>query len=199
MMKFLILSVCLSICNLLSNAQTFRINEVMSSNVGFITDSDGDASDWIELLNTGTNGINLNGYGLSDNKLEPFKWAFPDYTLGQGEFMLVFASDKAISTPPIYWNTIIGQGDTWKYLVPTAEPSASWRNASFADTNWNTGASGFGMGDNDDATTVTVGKSIFLRKKFNIANVATVKQLLLHMDYDDGFVAYINGDDISMA
>jgi len=192
-MKFFVLTVCLAVSNLLSYSQILRLNEMMSSNVGYITDNDGDAPDWIELFNAGTNDINLKGYGLSDKKSEPFKWIFPEYTIEENEFLLVFASCKDMR----YWNTIIAQGDDWKYLVPTSEPSTNWRLASYPDDSWNTGKSGFGMGDDDDATIVTVSKSIFLRKKFNIDNVANVKQLMFHMDYDDGFVAYLNGVEIA--
>ena len=192
-MKSLILTLCLAICNLLSYSQILRLNEVMSSNVEFLMDNDGDAPDWIELFNTGANDINLKGYGLSDKKSEPFKWIFPEYTIRENEFLLVFASGKDMR----YWNTIIAQGDDWKYLVPTAEPTTNWRIASYSDNSWDTGKSGFGMGDDDDATILTGIKSIFLRKKFNIDNVADVKQLMFHMDYDDGFVAYLNGVEIA--
>lgn len=198
-MKFFLVAICMAFFNMLSMAQPFRINEVMSSNGGLLTDSDGDPSDWIELYNSGSAAINLNGYGLSDNKGEPLKWVFPACTVNPGSYLLVYASGKDRRDVPAYWNTIIAQGDDWKYLVPTAEPTTNWRISTFNDTAWGTGKSGFGMGDNDDATTVTVTQSIFLRKKFTVDNVANVKQLLLHMDYDDGFVAYLNGVEIARA
>lgn len=198
-MKFFLLMVCLLIAHQILIAQPFRINEVMSSNGGVITDEDGDTPDWIEFYNAGSVSINLSGYGISDDKAEPFKWTFPSYVVNPGNYLLVFASDKDRKEVPVYWNTVIAQGDEWKYLVPVTEPATNWRTASFNDANWNTGKSGFGMGDNDDATTVTVNRSIFLRKKFTVANVANVNQLLLQMDYDDGFVAYLNGVEIARA
>ena len=196
-MKLLLLAICLAFTALLSTAQPLRINEVMSSNGGFITDLDGDTSDWIELFNAGTTSVNLKGFGLSDKQDQLFKWIFPDYKVNPGEYLLVFASGKDRREPPVNWNTIVAQGDDWKYLVPKTEPDANWRLSSFDDSSWKTGKSGFGMGDNDDATVVVVTKSIFIRKKFTIANAASVRQLLLHMDYDDGFVAYMNGVEIA--
>lgn len=198
-MKFFILALFLAFFNMLSTAQPFRINEVMSSNGGLVTDSDGDPSDWIELYNSGSASINLNGYGLSDNKSEPFKWVFPSYNVNPGEYLLTFASGKDRKETPAYWNVVISQGDDWKYLVPTAEPTTNWRVSTFDDTSWLSGKSGFGMGDNDDATIVTVPTSIFLRKKFNIDNLEEVKELVFYMDYDDGFVAYLNGQEIARA
>ncbi|HAH24794.1 MAG TPA: hypothetical protein DCL77_13745 [Prolixibacteraceae bacterium] len=198
-MKFFFLAICMAFTALFSTAQPFRINEVMSSNGGVITDMDGDTSDWIELFNSGTTAVNLNGFGLSDKKDQPFEWIFPDYKVSPGEYLLVFASGKDRRIAPVNWNTIISSGDDWKYLVPVAEPTDNWRISSFDDSSWKTGKSGFGMADNDDATIVTVNKSIFLRKKFNIDNAASVRQLILHMDYDDGFVAYLNGVEIARA
>jgi len=194
-MKLLLLAICLAFTTLISNAQSFRINEVMSSNGGVLTDKDGESSDWIELYNSGTTSVNLNGFGLSDKKGQPFQWVFPDYTVNPGAYKVVFASGKDISN----WNTIISSGDDWKYMVPITEPTTNWRLSSFNDTSWKTGKSGFGMGDNDDATVVTVTKSILLRKKFTITNAASVRQLILHIDYDDGFVAYLNGVEIGRA
>lgn len=198
-MKFFLLMVCLLITRQILNAQPFRINEVMSSNSGVIVDEDGDTPDWIEFYNAGSVSVNLSGYGISDDKAEPFKWTFPSYVVNPGNYLLVFASDKDRKVIPSYWNTIIAQGDDWKYLVPVAEPATNWRTASFNDANWNTGKSGFGMGDNDDATIVTVNRSIFLRKKFTITSIVNINQLLLQMDYDDGFVAYLNGVEIARA
>lgn len=196
-MKLLQLAICLFINTLVSTAQPLRINEVMSSNGGVLNDEDDDSSDWIEFFNAGTTAVNLKGFGLSDKIDQPFQWTFPDYTVQPGHYLLVFASDKDRRDTPLNWNTIVSGGDDWKYMVPTTEPTTNWRTGSFNDTAWKTGKSGFGMGDNDDQTPVNVSRSIFLRKEITIADVATVKQLVFHMDYDDGFVAYLNGVEIA--
>lgn len=75
-------------------AQSISINEIMASNVSIITDEDGDYEDWIELFNHGTEPVNLEGFGLSDDPLEPFKWTFPNITIEAGEYLLVWASGK---------------------------------------------------------------------------------------------------------
>ena len=199
MLKFLLLAFCLFPLALFSTAQTLRINEIMSSNSGAITDSDGDASDWIELYNAGTSAINLNGFGLSDKADQPFLWTFPEYELAAGEYLLVFASGKDRKEIPVRWNTIISSGDQWKYSIPVSEPTSNWRLLTYNDNNWSIGKSGFGYGDNDDATVISKSNVIFLRSKFNIADAADVSQLIFHMDFDDGFVAYINGVEIARA
>jgi hypothetical protein len=75
-------------------AQSIVINEVMASNATTIADEDGDYPDWIELYNAGTETVNLEGYGLSDNYNSPFKWIFPDVNIEPGQHLLVWASGK---------------------------------------------------------------------------------------------------------
>jgi len=75
-------------------SQQVAINEVMASNASTIADEDGDFSDWIELYNYGEEPINLEGYGLSDNYSNPFKWVFPNLTIEPGQYLLVWASGK---------------------------------------------------------------------------------------------------------
>jgi len=70
------------------------INEVQISNGCTLLDEDGDYSDWIELLNRGTQTVSLAGWGLSDRADNPTKWLFPPWSLAPGARQLVFASGK---------------------------------------------------------------------------------------------------------
>jgi len=73
------------------------INEVMTSNSGFLPDEQGEFPDWIELYNPTNDDINLYGFGLSDDEAEPIKYALPEITIGAKEFLVVFASGKGVS------------------------------------------------------------------------------------------------------
>ena len=178
--------------------QRVVINEVMSSNFTTIQDEDGDAVDWIEIYNPGSELVDLNGYGLSDDNSQRFKWILPLVVLQPKEFMLVFASGKD-RKEIMYWKNMITQGDIWKYKVDAVSVSTDWINASYDDALWLSGPSGFGFGDNDDATDLIKATSVFLRKSFQISDAASVKQIVLNMDYDDAFVAYLNGVEIARA
>ena len=69
------------------------INEVCTQNKNCFTDSNGGASDWIELYNGGNSDIDLEGYGLSDNADAPMKYVFPPGTvIRKGEYLLVVAN-----------------------------------------------------------------------------------------------------------
>ncbi len=193
----LIFSAFILISSFPGYSQGLRINELMSANRNIVFDEDGETPDWIEILNSGSTSINLSEYYLSEGKTDLMKWQFPPIELEPGQPLLVYASGKDRQQVPLYWKTIVDMGHIWKYFVPTAEPPAIWKTYSFAETGWSNGASGIGFGDNDDNTVIATGRiSVFMRKKFTITELAKIKSLWLHMDYDDGFVAYLNGTEI---
>jgi len=80
-----------------ASGQGLYINEMMSSNSGYLFDKDGDSPDWIEIFNSTDTVIHLSGYYLSDDSLDLQKWSFPDTLISPRAFMLVFASGKNIS------------------------------------------------------------------------------------------------------
>ena len=180
------------------HSQTILINEVMASNAITIKDEDGDSPDWIELYNNSSDLINLSNFGLSDNAAKPYKWTFPSVALEPGKFLIVFASGKD-RREWLHWETVIDWGDQWRYRLGTSEPPADWRAVGFDDSNWYLGASGFGYGDDDDATIVPPVISVFVRKAFTIADKNAISKALLHVDYDDAFVAYLNDVEIARA
>ena len=181
-----------------SYGQTIRINEVVSSNSEY-TDEDGDSPDWLEIHNFGNQEVSINGWSLSDDVNDLTKWTFPNITLSPNQYMLLWASSKDRRTNN-YYRTLINQGDEFKYLIPNSEPPSNWNTLDFDDANWSSGSSGFGYADGDDTTLIPNGtQSVFLRKNFNISNLSTVSSLILDLDYDDAFVAYINGVEVARA
>lgn len=82
-----------------AEASSIAINEFMASNGQTIADEDGDFEDWIEIFNSGSDTIELKGFGLSDDSSRPFRWTFPDVRIDPGEFMLIWASGKNRRNP----------------------------------------------------------------------------------------------------
>ncbi len=68
------------------------INEVMTSNSGYLAEENGEYYDWIELYNRGSQSVNLSGFGLTDDSGNPAKWRFGDVTLEPGQYLTVLAS-----------------------------------------------------------------------------------------------------------
>ena len=177
-------------------SQEILINEVMSSNDSVLFDEDGNTPDWIELYNADNEEINLEGYGISDDISNLFKWVFPAKVIEPQEHLIIFSSGKnRVGTGQ--WETIIDWGDDWRYWVPTEELPENWRLPGYNYASWPTGMSGFGYGDDDDATVVGTTMSVYIRKVFSVDQLPAILGAMLHVDYDDGFVAYLNGQEIA--
>jgi hypothetical protein len=149
------------------------------------------------LYNSGNVSINLLNYSISDDSSNLSKWTFPDINLSPNNAMLVFASGKDRKELS-YFTNLIQQGDTFSYTIGSSAIPSDWKEIGFDESAWSKGPSGFGFSDNDDATLIETGVlSVFVRKTIQITNVNAIQQLLLHVDYDDGFIAYLNGIEIA--
>lgn len=97
-----------------------------------------------------------------------------------------------------HWETVVYDTTTWKYKVPDASTSANWFQPGFADATWTSGQGGMGFGDGDDGTVIpSTSVSVYMRKTFQINSLANIASFVLNMDYDDGFVVYLNGVEIA--
>jgi len=177
--------------------QSVQLNEIVSSNASTIFDEDGDFPDWIEIYNSGQSALQLKGYGLSDDIDEPFDWVFPEFELNPRSFLVLFASGKDRTTLVQKWDAIITESDQWSYWVGSSEPPSDWMKSENVPVGWSSGPSGFGYGDNDDNTIIVKTMSVFVRKSFQLDLPESVSKLLFHLDYDDGYVAYLNGVEFS--
>ncbi len=96
-----------------------------------------------------------------------------------------------------HWETAIYAQDTWKYFVGNAEPNTFWRVITYDDSKWLSGKGGFGYGDGDDSTVIAPCYAVFLRKSFHVTDTSKILTALINLDFDDGFIAYINGIEVA--
>lgn len=97
-----------------------------------------------------------------------------------------------------HWETILHDSTFWKYQIPNVNTLTNWQSGNFNDASWSSAKGGFGFGDNDDFTTLpNSATAVFLRKTFSVNNFSSILALTLHMDYDDGYIAYLNGIEIA--
>lgn len=183
----------------LSAAQV-RINEVVSSNVGGIEDDFGDTSDWIELWNYGAAAVDVGGWGLSDDPTEPYKWVLPSMDIPASGHLFVRASGKGEVGAGLDFLTLIDEGHVWDFWPGNQAVPTGWNQPGFQPSGWGQGPSGFGFGDGDDGTVINE-DSIFVRTEFVLSqgDIDSYEHLYLHVDYDDGFVAYLNGVEVDRA
>jgi hypothetical protein len=115
-------------------------------------------------------------------------------------FSLLFISlfYSVAHTQVHHWETIVKDNSSWYYQVPTAASSPEWITPSFTVNSWMQGNGGFGFGDGDDNTIIPSSSvSVYTRIEFNIVNINEIVAMALHFDYDDGFVAYLNGIEVA--
>jgi len=97
-----------------------------------------------------------------------------------------------------HWETVFNADAVFKYQTnnnPVTDNN--WRNNNFNDSGWTQGNGGIGYGDNDDNTVINNITSVFFRKQFNVVNKDEIAAAILNIDYDDAFVAYLNGVEIA--
>lgn len=177
-------------------SQDVLINEFMPSNTTTIFDEDGDSSDWIEIYNNGNSQINLQNFTVTDDSTDLDKWTFPSKVLNPQEYFLLWASGKNIKGAN-HWETVIDVGDNCKYFVGNSEPPTDWKEISFNDNSWQIGQTGVGYGDGDDNTVIPQVTSVYLRQNFNITDLQNITFAIFFMDFDDSFIAYLNGVEIA--
>ncbi len=124
-------------------------------------------------------------------------------------FLLIFSFLTAKSQDTIIvtnsfrlYDTIIvlfSSTDEIKYFPATSEPDLSWYKPDFNDSSWpsSVGAIGFGYGDNEYTAVDPSTKSLYSRFHFNVINKKSIKCLNFVVDYDDGYIAYLNGTEIA--
>lgn len=172
------------------------VNEYLPSNTRGIVDEDGETSDWLELYNTGPEQVELFDCGLTDDPDDPYKWQFPKWNLGVDEHLLIFASSKDRLAQKAYWDTVVMWGDLWRYRANATAPPENWWEDGFDDSSWSEGPSGFGFGDGDDATLLPPCLTASLRRTVEVSDTTSITHLCFHIDYDDAFVVYLNGEEL---
>ncbi len=107
-----------------------------------------------------------------------------------------------VEYPLIESRTHISIGDEWDYFKGLRAVDPGWQEPGFIPgPSWFSGPSGIGFGDGDDATILQDMEdrylTVYCRRSFELSNPAIVGSLELGVDYDDGFVAYLNGVEVA--
>ena len=134
-----------------------------------------------------------------------------------------FKGDLKITESPAV--SLVTNNTSWRYQSGVVEPSGGvydparlfvgrqnvrWGRPSFDDAGWSSGAAPFAAGPpppgvtpgtNVTAAVIGITPSIYQRTVFTVTatDLADPQALQLLMDYDDGFVAYLNGVEVARA
>ena len=125
--------------------------------------------------------------------------------VAQGTFTVQVGAPPAPPTP------VVQHTDTWRFHKGTNAPQAGWQTIADAslDGTWGSGPGGIGYADNANETSLCQTlltdmlnryTTLYLRRSFPISSAPDPSlRLLLTMDWDDGFVAYLDGAEIQRA
>jgi hypothetical protein len=100
--------------------------------------------------------------------------------------------------------TVLPEGSVYKYLDTGIAPPATWVNANFDDSAWDTGEAPLGYGDAHIATTVGYGLNpnnkfvtTWIRTTFEVQGAASVASAKVELMRDDGARAFLNGTEVA--
>lgn len=141
------------------------------------------------------------GVPVSNNTLGDFGvdtegnyvWAYIDY---QGDFCVGTSDLELVEPVTISKSTIIGIGDTWNYVVNTVDDIDNWNKTTYDDSEWNNGPSPIGYNDPGLNTITTNAIRVFMRKSVSLTEVEKIQKIEFGVDYDDGYVLYVNGNEV---
>ncbi len=98
------------------NVGSVLINEVLASNDSLIFDANGEDEDWIELVNTTNNPIDLAGFYLSDDPLNLMQWAIPAGSVIPANGYLLIWADKDTTQVGLHANFKLSSNGDYVYL-----------------------------------------------------------------------------------
>ena len=124
--------------------------------------------------------------------------------LGSGDFLIAPAlvrKRQSVESHPVpeKYDEIVPKNSTWDYLAGS-DPAADWKDVGAELPDWKSGEAGFGYGDDDDRTELKdmQGKytAVYVRREFDLPKLDEATGLGLAMRWDDGFIVYLNGEEI---
>ena len=95
-----------------------------------------------------------------------------------------------------------GPGSSFKYLKgkDAAGIPANWMAGDYITSGWLTGNAPFRYGDGSGGTLLgdmqNSYSTVFFRSTFTAQNIASLKDVFFSVNFDDGFVVWINGEEV---
>lgn len=111
-------------------------------------------------------------------------------------------ADVTVKAPPTE-TRVIERGSSWRWYYQPDAPPTDWRESTFDDSAWPTGAAILGWGSSDVATDIDTypttadrPRVAYYRSTFDVSDPSRVRHLLIDAIGDDGFIVYVNGEEV---
>ncbi|MEZ5979439.1 MAG: metallophosphoesterase [Planctomycetota bacterium] len=160
---------------------------------------------------TGVVYVGEGGMGVPQRRPDGERWYFRDggFVASGHHVMLVELSQETLRTrfcelvDPLasaeITETLVGADANWRY-VADRDPASDWTSVGFDDSTWGEGRAPLGYGDDDTVTELPEmrhhSQRAYLRTRFEVAEDVT-RGLAISIDYDDAFVAYVDGIEVA--
>lgn len=123
----------------------------------------------------------------------PREWCFC-----WGRLLLVLGLGSRLAAQPL-----IELGESWRFLNATPELATNtlWRQPDFSDAQWYLAPSGFGNSGHGEQTRYDSApgdwSTVLFRKAFVVPDTAAIRNWSLRLDYSEGFLVYLNGQEVA--
>lgn len=131
----------------------------------------------------------------------PVHLLLEEYRKALGPELASCASVDRLIEDPV---CLVAKGGKWRLLRGLLEPSsgAGWTERGFDDARWEEATAPVGYPAEDGASTHLEDMrgrytSVYLRTSFDVDMPASIETLVLHVTSDDGFVAFLNGQEVA--
>jgi hypothetical protein len=193
-------------------AQDLVINEVLTANHSESLDDDDHTSDWVELTNVSPTPVQVDGYGLSDDPQDPFKWVLRQCELEPGEFWRIWCSGKdrnesqseVLTDParaPGFRPLWISTHDEWTYraMFPEEPRPERWQHPDFDDNSWAVESPNRGLDLENAVGKLADPMALMLRRTFFVTDPARISNLVFTAERGDRLLVYLNGELVGNA
>jgi len=127
------------------------------------------------------------------------------WTAGLVCLLLALTATLAGEAAPAGETEVVGFGSSMLYLRNTSDPAIGldWTTFDFDETGWIPGNYGIGYdngGAADDLLQTVIANtthSVYTRVTFQIEDAAQIENMFAGADFDDGYVAWLNGVEVA--
>jgi hypothetical protein len=123
------------------------------------------------------------------------------YTITNRQMLMANLADKEENLIAATAVTLLAKGSTWQFLADGSDQGTAWRDEFYPPADaWPEGVAEIGFGDGDENTLIPPAQqgqiTYYFRSQFSVADVASISDLVLHVEHDDGVAVYLNGVEI---
>jgi len=135
---------------------------------------------------------------VKQGKVTPIRlalpWQPPAYAKPTNEI-------KVPATAALDHKVLIPEGGSWHYIFDPLPKGLEWTRNSYDASQWPSGPAPFGYGEGTFRTDTQSMRwrhpVLYLRQTFELPQADRVTELGLQIDYDEAFVAYLNGHEVA--